>query len=93
MQVFVPYDNPFDVAQVLDRKRLNKQIVECGQILRAIADEHAPWAHHPVVAMWKDYSFWLFNYMNVLICYRDGRILAATQIGRQCLKIRNDLRS
>ena len=70
MQVFVPYIDPFLTACALDKRRLNKQIIECGQILRAIADEHASWAHHPVVAMWKDYSFWLFNYMNVFFISR-----------------------
>lgn len=84
MQVFVPYRNPYEVARALDKKRLNKQIVECGQILRAISDLAAPWSHHPVVAMWRPWSFWLFNYMNALICYRDGRILASQIIGHQC---------
>lgn len=71
MQVFIPYDNPFDIAQVLDKRRLNKQIIECGQILRAIDDPAAPWSHHPVVAMWKPYKSWLLRYRTALQFHDD----------------------
>lgn len=39
MQVFVPYQEPFEVATFLDSRRLNKQIIECRQILAAIRGE------------------------------------------------------
>jgi hypothetical protein len=35
MQVFI-IGTPLETAKVLDNKRLNKQIIECGQILDAI---------------------------------------------------------
>lgn len=84
MQVFVPYPNPFGVAQCLDKRRLNKQIVECGQILRAIDDPAAPWSHHPVVAMWKPYRDWLWWYRDCLDNYRRGNLQVARDIGLVC---------
>lgn len=36
MQVFTPYPEPFKTADCLDSRRLNKQIIECRQILAAI---------------------------------------------------------
>ena len=36
MQVFVPYKNPLECAAVLDDRLLNKQIIECRQILAAV---------------------------------------------------------
>lgn len=84
MQVFVPYPNPFRVAQELDKRRLNKQIVECGQILRAIDDPDAPWSHHSVVAMWKPYRDWLWWYRDCLDNYRRGNVQVARDIGAIC---------
>ena len=42
MQVFTPYKEPILCAQVLDKKRLNKQIIECQQIIRAIEGNKEP---------------------------------------------------
>lgn len=39
MQVFTPYPQPFACADCLDPRRLNKQIIECKQILAAIRGE------------------------------------------------------
>ena len=36
MQIFIPYPSPIDVAKCLDPRRLNKQILECDQIMKAI---------------------------------------------------------
>ena len=38
MQVFI-IGTPLETARVLDNKRLNKQIIECGQILDATAKD------------------------------------------------------
>lgn len=38
MQVFI-IGTPFETAKSLDKKRLNKQIIECKQILKAIDGE------------------------------------------------------
>lgn len=53
MQVFIPYISPYYTALILDKKRLNKQIVECGQIMKAINGETKAWANHPATLMYK----------------------------------------
>lgn len=39
MQVFLPSPDCLQTAAQLDKRRLNKQIIEAGQILRAIDGE------------------------------------------------------
>ena len=39
MQIFLPYKDIFETAKCLDIKRLNKQIIECEQILNTIDGE------------------------------------------------------
>lgn len=77
MQVFTPYPEPIKVAQCLDAKRLNKQVIECHQILAAIDGTGKGWFNHPVVKMYKPYREWLFYYMNCLECYREGLMMYA----------------
>lgn len=77
MQVFVPYPEPIKVAQCLDAKRLNKQVIECHQILAAIVGTGKGWFNHPVVKMYKPYKEWLYYYMNCLDCYRKGLMMYA----------------
>lgn len=62
MQTFLPYPSFTKSAKSLDNKRLNKQIVECYQILKAINGETKGWKNHPAVLMWKGYE-------NALVCY------------------------
>lgn len=69
MQVFVPYDSPYRVASCLDMRRLNKQIIECRQILAAIRGESNAWKNHPCVKMYRDHTEWLEYYMFCLECY------------------------
>ena len=80
----MPYVNPFHVACCLDRRRLNKQIIECRQILKAIAEPAGPWGHHPVVQMWASHSFWLSFYLKTLELYRDGDVNGACLLGDEC---------
>jgi hypothetical protein len=61
-------------AANLDPKRLNKQILECGQILVALVPEiywdifpngkgpSKAWRNHPAIKMWKGSEFWLTAY-------------------------------
>jgi hypothetical protein len=69
MQVFI-VGTPFETARVLDKRRLNKQIVECQQILDAINGAKA-WSNHPCTLQYKDHSEWLYAYMMCLIHYRE----------------------
>ena len=61
MQIFLPYKNPFDVAKCLDNRRLNKQIIECRQILAAIDGTSKAWSHHPVVLMYAHHRDFVEN--------------------------------
>lgn len=56
----------------LDARRLNKQIIECRQILAAIRGESNAWMNHPCVKMYRDHSEWLEYYMYCLECYADA---------------------
>lgn len=76
MQVFI-IGTPLETARVLDNKRLNKQIIECGQILDAINGKKA-WSNHPCTLQYKEYSSWLEAYMNCLKNYRLGNGKAKT---------------
>lgn len=73
MQVFTPYDNPFDCAKALwnDKKRFNKQLIEGKQILNAINGISKGWVNHPVTKMYKPYQTWLYNYINCLAYYGE----------------------
>lgn len=66
MQTFLPYSDFGKSARVLDNKRLNKQIIECFQILKAITNPTYGWQNHPIVNMWRGYPLTLSEYMLVL---------------------------
>lgn len=88
MQVFVPYPEPIKVAQCLDAKRLNKQVIECRQILDAIDGKGNGWFHHPVTAMYKPYREWLSYYANCLDCFHKGLYEYARAWNKSANKIR-----
>ena len=77
MQVFVPYVEPYFVAQTLDKRRLNKQVLECRQIIKAITSESEAWKNHPVVNMYKNHMIWLIFYTMCLDAYRKGHLKEA----------------
>lgn len=76
MQVFI-IGSPFETARALDRRRLNKQIIECKQIMKAINGESKAWANHPCVKMYTDYVDWLYRYQLTLEYYLGGRTNAS----------------
>lgn len=65
MQTFLPYADFKKSAQVLDSKRLNKQILEGYQILKVLHndDPRAAWRNHPAVKMWRGYENELYRYI------------------------------
>lgn len=69
MQTFLPYKDYERVAKVLDSKRLNKQILECYQILNVLSNPSptAGWRNHPAVKMWRGHEFALWDYVNMMI--------------------------
>jgi hypothetical protein len=52
MQTFLPYADFAKSAACLDSKRLNKQILECKQILAALTGESKGYINHPAVKQW-----------------------------------------
>lgn len=76
MQVFIPYKSPLKVAKCLDPKRLNKQIIECQQILNAINGVSNAWFNHPIVKMYssKNDKEWLKIYMLCLKAYQEDNV-------------------
>ena len=62
MQVFV-IGKVLDTFEVLDKRRLNKQKIECQQILNAIDGVSNAWKNHPIVKSYTPYRKWLQIYM------------------------------
>lgn len=71
MQVFI-IGTPLETAKVLDKKRLNKQIIECKQILNAIFGKTRAWANHPCTLQYKEHKQWLYEYLQCLEQYIKG---------------------
>lgn len=75
MQVFI-IGTQLATAMALDRKRLNKQIIECQQILYALNGAKA-WSNHPCVLQYRGYEKWLEHYLSCLTLYRHGASIHA----------------
>jgi hypothetical protein len=75
MQTFLPFKSFYNTAQALDNKRLNKQILECYQILNVLSnkDPHAGWRNHPAVKMWRGFEMGLYQYAMVMIEEANNR--------------------
>lgn len=88
MQVFTPYPEPFKTADCLDGRRLNKQIIECKQILAAIKGESKAWKNHPVVKQYKNHIQYLHAYMMCLISFKGDCLDAAIYYSRYAMRYR-----
>lgn len=71
MNVFI-VGTPIETAMALDHRRLNKQIIECRQIIKALNGETQAWANHPATRQYKNHVEWLKNYLKCLERYREG---------------------
>ena len=69
MQTFLPYKDFTETAKVLDSKRLNKQVLECYQILKVLSnpDPRAGWRNHPAVKMWRGFENSLWSYTMAMV--------------------------
>lgn len=76
MQVFI-IGTPLETAKAMsaDKRRYNKQIVECKQILDALNGKSA-WSNHPCTLQYKEplLKEWLIHYWLCLSCYIKGDI-------------------
>lgn len=72
MQTFLPSSNFKECAEILDDRRLNKQIIEALTIYNTIVENRKAWSNHPIVKMWKDYPEALAMYYNQCLCQWKG---------------------
>ncbi len=83
MNTFLPYPNLIQSAKCLDNKRLNRQVLECDQIINALRKEQRQlaglepvtrigWINHPAVRQWRGYLWALKVYRNT--CLREWLI-------------------
>ena len=75
--------SPLETAMALDKRRLNKQIVECLQMLNAM-EYKSRWSNHPCTLQYREHKHWLFDYMQCLDAYRNGDIKYAESISARC---------
>ena len=61
MQVFV-IGKVLNTFEILDKRRLNKQKIECKQIMNAIDGISSAWKNHPIVKSYTPYRKWLDVY-------------------------------
>jgi hypothetical protein len=75
MQTFLPHSAPAFCAEALDNKRLNKQILECYQILNILSNQSpsGAWRNHPAVLMWKNAEWGLWEYVQACVVEADKR--------------------
>ena len=71
MQVFI-IGKVLDTFEVLDRRRLNKQKIECKQILDAIDGISKSWKNHPITKSYTPYRKWLMIYLWLLEEYTSA---------------------
>lgn len=88
MQIFVPYSQPIQCAEILwnDSKRYNKQIIECKQILNAINETKKGWINHPITKMYKPYKNWLIYYMKCFSYFKLSKTIT-NQINKENFKL------
>ena len=75
MQTFLSEFTFSGAAEVLDKKRLQKQLLEGRQILDILLDKpEARWRNHPAVLMWKGYEYYLYLYCKRMMeeCVEQG---------------------
>lgn len=73
MQTFLPSSSFHHSALVLDKKRLNCQRKECGQIWKALTEEKYGWKNHPAVKQWVGYRYYFLCYWNEICVACDKR--------------------
>jgi hypothetical protein len=73
MQTFLPYADFHDSAFALDQQRCWKQLIECDQILNALAGDATPARqNHPATRMWRGCYMALVSYRNQILYAVDA---------------------
>lgn len=75
MQTFLPFPAKRDSLDALDNKRLNKQILECYQILNILTgnSKSNAWRNHPAVLMWEGAESELYRYAMTATVIAENR--------------------
>lgn len=89
MQVFIISEAPIETARILDRKRLNKQVLECQWIIDGYMYNTRA-VNHPIAKMYISDLNWLCMYKRCLECYRDGDINNAEMFSRKAMTMTPD---
>lgn len=100
MNTFLPLPSFRESAKCLDNKRLNKQVLECDQILAALRKEQRQlaglepvtrigWINHPAVRQWRGYLWALKYYRNT--CLREWLIRGFKSTRVMELMLRDEL--
>jgi len=93
MNVFMPYPNILESVKSLDTRRLNKQQIECGQILKALLSEGA-WSNHPTTKMWAVKTHILSDYIRIAkaeLSFRRDKIEIPKRIISRSLLLEQEL--
>lgn len=69
MQIFI-IGTALETAKELDGRRLNKQIIECDQIIKTISGKSCNWSNHPIMNMYRDHLKWIRYYKMCLLSYK-----------------------
>lgn len=75
MQVFICDKSLYQICEhmKLDRRRMNKQVIEAAQIILAIDGNYKSWRNHPVCLMYREHRDWLNFYRHCMACYLNGQ--------------------
>ena len=84
MQVFI-VGTPYETAEALDVRRINKQIIENKQIMDAILGAGKGWFNHPVVKSYKNHFHWLYYYNLCFFWYSRGDKPMAKKMSEQAM--------
>lgn len=77
MQTFLPFTEFYKSADVLDKRRCLKQVVEASQIIDILSDDSIKaWRNHPIVKAWKGYITGLYFYYDIMydVCVLKHKI-------------------
>ena len=75
MQTFLPFKSFKTTAEILDSRRLNKQILEAYQILKVLSNMSPTggWRNHPAVKMWRGHEHSLYQYAMTMVAEANSR--------------------
>jgi hypothetical protein len=95
MQTFLPSKTFNTSAEMLDNKRLNKQVLEGYQILNVLSndDPHAGWRNHPAVKMWRGAEHFLYSYVLAMVAEANKRGIKTDKNMENLTGLRNRMKN